>query len=262
MDDAFFVFPGDGAILKRLFTRFTLLLLTGCLDYTERIIIGRDGSATIRLRLRVAAALKTLISTNKAFQSLAIMTDPAALKTSLPEGLSLRSHQIIPSSGRQVYLNELYAADARQIKTGDSPVFKGQQFSIETLPDGSMRYHRKLNFTDALRDPELSSMIAQNKFGILGILKGAPFAFELATPLKVLSTNGTLEGDVVSWHYMLYDLLQAEVEQEVIMAPPTQLDLVIGAATMLFRPQTFPFVALFLLGIFFITTQAPKKPLA
>lgn len=246
--------------LKRILTLFLFLLLSGCLDYTERIVIGRDGSATIRLKLRVAGALKTLISSNKAFQSLAIMTDPAALKTSLPEGLSLRSHQVIPSSGRQVYLNELYAADAKEIKTGNSPVFKGQEFSIETLPDGSMRYHRKLDFTEASRDPELSQMIAQNKFGILGILKGAPFTFQLATPLKVLSTNGSLDGNVVSWNYMLYDLLQASVEQEVIMAPPTQMDLVIGAATMLFRPQTFPFIALFLLGVFFIATQAPKKP--
>ncbi len=234
------------------------VLLIGCLDYTERITIGRDGSATIRLKLRVSAALKTLISTNKAFQSLAIMTDPAALKESLPQGLALRSHQALPTAGRQTYFNELYAADARDIKTGGSPVFKGQEFSVEELPDGSLRYRRKLDFTDAARDPEMAQMIAQNKFGILGILKGAPFIFQLSSPLKVLSTNGVLEGEVVSWNYMLYDLLQAPVEQEVIMAPPTPIDLVIGAATLLFRPQTFPFIALFLLGVFFITTRSPK----
>lgn len=246
--------------LKRLLVLLLLpILLSGCLDYNERIIIGRDGSATIRLRLRLAGALKTLVASNKAFQSLAVMTDPAALKSILPEGLTLRSHQEIPSSGRHTYLNELYAADAKDIKTGNSAVFKGQEFSVDTLPDGSLRYHRKLDFTDATKDPELAQMIATNKFGILGILKGAPFNFQLSTPLKVLSTNGVVDGDVISWNYMLYDLLQASVEQEVIMAPPTTTDMVIGAATMLFRPQTFPFVALFLLGVFFIATQAPKK---
>jgi hypothetical protein len=249
--------------LKRYLVLLLLpFLLSGCLDYTERIIIGRDGSATIQLKLRVANAIQSLIAKNLAFHSLAVMTDGKALQESLPHGLSLRKHQEIPSGGRQTYLNELFAPDARAIQTGDSAVFKGQEFSVVKLSDGSLKYHRKLDFTSAMRDPELSQMIAQNKFGIVGILKGAPFTFQLATPLKVLSTNGTLEDGVVSWSYMLYDLLQNPVEQDVVLAPPTKLDMAIGAVTTLFQPRIFPFLALLLLSLFFIFTRIPANKTA
>lgn len=234
--------------------------LSGCLEYTERIEISRDGSAAIKLQLRIARSLMTLVKTNPAFRSLALMMDPDTLKENLPAEIRLTSHRYLPSPGRQTYVNELFVDDVQGLDTSATSLFKGQSFSVEALPDGKLRYRRTLDFTAAAKDPELAKMMAENRFGIVGILKGAPFEFKLSTPLTVLSTNGDNDGGTVSWSYSLLELLQKPVEQEVVMDAPTGTDKLLGAARKIFRPTVFPFAGLALLGVFFLATRKKAAP--
>lgn len=234
-----------------------VLSLTGCLEYTEKIVIGRDGSATIDVDLKVAKSIHTLVTTNPAFKSLAMLMNPEELKRNLPAGLQLAEHRTVPTAGRTVYENKLFAPDAQALNASSS-VFESQTFSVETLPDGNLKYRRTLDFTAASKDPQFEAMISENRMGIVGILKSAPFAFRFETPLKVLSTNGAADAGAVAWNYSLYELLYNKVEQEVVMSPPTALDKLIGAGRMLFRPRVFPAFALVLLGLFFILTRRPR----
>ena len=235
-----------------------LLTLTSCLEYTEKIVIGRDGSATIDVELRVARTIQTLVTSNPAFASLAMLMDPDQLAAKLPEGMKLVEHHTIPTAGRTIYENKLYASNAQALNTSSS-VFKSQSFSVETLPNGSLRYHRTLDFTSAAKDPEFEAMINENRMGIVGILKSAPFVFKFQTPLTVLSTNGALDNGAVTWNHSLYELLYNKIDQEVVMAPPTAFDKVIGAGRMLFRPNVFPIFAVVLLGVFFASTRRPRN---
>lgn len=238
--------------------------LSGCLEYTERIEISRDGSAAIKLQLRIARSLMTLVKTNPAFRSLALMMDPDTLQENLPAEIRLTSHRYLPSPGRQTYVNELYVSDVQGLDTSATSLFKGQTFKVEPLPDGKLRYRRTLDFTAAAKDPELAKMMAENRFGIVGILKGAPFTFKLQTPLGIASTNGENDDGTVTWSYSLLELLQKPVEQEVVMDAPTGADKALGALRKAFRPEVFPFVGVFLLGTFFLVTRkhAAPKPAA
>lgn len=230
--------------------------LAGCIDYTERVDISRDGSATIRLRLRISTALQTLVLQNPAFRPLAILMDRDTLERNLPAGLTLRSHTHSATPGRQIFISELAASDARQIQSATAGLFSGQSFSVETLPDGSLRYRRTLDFTGAMQDPEFAKMVAENRMGILGILKGAPFKFQLAAPFDVKSSNGVLDQGAVTWEYSLYELLQKPVEQEVVLAAPTAFDVALGMAQRFFQPRFAPAVAVILLILFFVV--APR----
>jgi hypothetical protein len=234
------------------------LSLTGCLEYTEKIVIGRDGSATIQVELKVAKAIHSLVAQNPAFKSLAMLMNGDELAKNLPQGLTLEEHREIPTGGRTIYGNKLFAPDAQALNTKSS-LFDSQSFSVDTLPDGSLRYKRSINFTAASKDPEFEAMIRENRMGIVGILKSAPFSFRFETPLKVLSTNGAADAGGVVWNYSLYELLYNKVEQEVVMAPPSPADKLIGAGRMLFRPAVFPVFALALLGLFFLATRRPRS---
>jgi hypothetical protein len=235
------------------------VLLTGCLDYEERIVIGRDGSAKIELQLRISRTIQGLVRQNPAFSALAMMMDPDTLRKNLPEGVALESHRTIPGSGRIIYANDLVAPDVQKLAAGDASLFQGQKFEVETLPDGSLRYRRTLDFSAAAKDPELSQMIAQNKMGIVGILKGSKFAFSLESPLAIQSTNGRVEGNKISWNYVLFDLLYNPVEQEVVLAAPTAADKFIGAVRLAFRPQYFPFLAVLCVALFFAATYRKQQ---
>ena len=232
-----------------------LLLLTACLDYTERIDISRDGAATIYLKLRIAPTFHTLLRTNPAFKALAMLTDEQQLAENLPQGLTLRKHVQAMTGGREVYINELYAPDASKLRANGSPVFSGQSFTMETKPDGTLHYQRRLNFTSAMQDPKFAEMLRENKLGIVSILKSAPFTFQVASPLKVLSTNGVEQDGVVTWSYDLYSLLNQPVEQDIVFAPPTATDRVLGALRMMFEPRYFPILAVVLLGLFFVVVR-------
>jgi hypothetical protein len=238
----------------------TLLLMAGCLEFGERLEIGRDGSATIHVQLRITSAFQNLVRGNPAFSAFALLMDPEAFEASLPAGLTLRRHTHTGGSGRQTYLNELYAPDARNIRMGDSAAFSGQRFEIEMLADGSLRYTRHLDFTEAAKDPDLAKMIAENRMGINAILRSAPFVFRMSSPLPVLSTNGKQDGNTVVWEYALYDLLHNPVVQQVHIAAPTLLDKIAGAARMLFQTRYYPIFAVLLLGLFFLLTRRPKLP--
>lgn len=251
--------------MHRMLSRLALIALiavslSGCLEYSERIEISRDGSAAIKLQLRIARSLMTLVKTNPAFRSLALMMDPDTLKENLPAEIRLTSHRFLPSPGRQTYVNELFVDDVQGLDTSATSLFKGQTFSVETLPDGKLRYRRTLDFTAAAKDPELAKMMAENRFGIVGILKGAPFEFKLATPLTVLTTNGENDGGTVTWSYSLLELLQNPAELEVVMDAPTGSDKLLGALRKTFRPQYFPIAGVALLGVFFLATRKKSAP--
>ncbi len=236
------------------------LLLSACIDYTERIVIARDGSASIELRLRAAPSFLQMMGRSPAMDTFALLLSEEALRASLPPGVRLERHTEGSTPGRRHYINDLAVDDVTSLDVGGSPAFQGQTFTVERLDDGSLRYRRRLDFTTAARDPEFAAMLRENRMGIAGILDSAPFVFELETPLGVLETNGRVSGGRVAWQYSLLDLLKQPVTQEVLLAAPTGADLVLGALRRLLRPATFPVVALVLLGLFFASVRRPNAP--
>lgn len=243
---------------RLLFASVAMLVWTGCIEYSEGIHLHTDGSATIRIELRVAPALVTVVQRNPAFRPLAILMDESRMAENLPPGLDLRRHHRVRTSGRQIFINEVYAGNVRNIRPAESPVFTGQRFSVEERDDGTIRYHRVVDFSQLAQNPEFAEMLGQNRMGMSAMLQRAPFRFTLSAPLGIEATNGTLEEGTVSWQYPLGDLLKAPVEQEITFAAPTTADYLRGFGRALFQPRIFPFLALLFLGLFFLATRRPK----
>ncbi len=235
-----------------------LLGVVGCLDLGEAIHIHRDGSATVRMQLRVSPALQGVIGRTPGLRPMAMLMEPAALSDALPSGVTLRNAYHFSEGSRQVYVNELFIADVQGVETGSSPVFKGQSFAVAEKNDGAIHYTRTVDYSQFARDPELAAMLRENRMGVRGILAQAPFRFELKAPLGIQSTNGTLDDDTIVWEYTLLEMLRGPVTQEVVFASPTLIDMALAAGRIVFRPQVFPFAALVFLGLFFGFARRPR----
>lgn len=182
--------------MKKIPLFFALILLTGCLNYDENLVVNRDGSANLSIQLKVARQIREQLKLDDLF-------DQAKIQALLPpqaviSKFTADKEKIVNTLYLEVKIPDLKTAVSSFGKSGD--FFGEVKFSQN--PKGDFIYSRSLQGIGQ----KISEILAQQagdprkQNAILSILSRSYFNYRLQTPLKILENNANkVEGKILFW---------------------------------------------------------------
>jgi hypothetical protein len=182
--------------MKRISLFFALILLTGCLNYDESLVVNRDGSANLSIQLKVARQIREQMKLEYLF-------DQAKIQSLLPPQAKIvkftaDTDKVINTLLVEVKIPDLKSAVSSFGKGGD--FFGEVKFSQNSK--GDFVYSRSLQGIGQ----KISEVLAQQasdprkQNAIFSILSRSYFTYRLQTPLKILENNANkVEGKILIW---------------------------------------------------------------
>lgn len=182
--------------MKRIPLFLSLVLLAGCLNYDESLVVNMDGSANLSIQLKVARQIREQLKLDYLF-------DQAKIQALLPpqakiEKFTADTEKLINTLFVEVKIPDLKSAVSSFGKGGD--FFGEVKFSQNSK--GDFVYSRSLQGIGQ----KISEVLAQQandprrQNAIFSILSRSYFNYRLQTPLKVLESNANkVEGKILFW---------------------------------------------------------------
>jgi hypothetical protein len=182
--------------MKRISLFFALILLTGCLNYDESLVVNRDGSASLSIQLKVARQIREQMKLDDLF-------DQAKIQALLPPQAKIEKF----TADTEKVINTLFLeVKIPDLKSSVSSFGKGGDFFGEVKfgqnAKGDFVYSRSLQGIGQ----KISEVLAQQandprkQNAIFSILSRSYFNYRLQTPLKILENNANkIEGKILIW---------------------------------------------------------------
>lgn len=201
-----------------LFILLPVILITGCFDYDEEIIMNPDGSGKLFIHYQAEREMK--------FENLYFPTDRYDIEYNISqnyevEGLEPQPHKILQKEDQtHVYMDFNFD---NLTSLGNAPRFQNEEFSLSekdqliTLQRFLYLDERNLDKTKLLLKSGLKSIFNR------GILEEIRFRFQWVVPGEIIDSNATLLGDKnrAIWTVTLAEILKNRSTQFFLTYKPS-----------------------------------------
>ncbi|GBD95056.1 hypothetical protein BMS3Abin05_02676 [bacterium BMS3Abin05] len=210
--------------MKRSFHRFGLIfltlltfVLTGCFEYSQKIVLNSDGSGELEIRYRVPVSRLLEVSDPK-FPTQRYEIQHMIRKNYTSQGVRLNDLQIDKRSHSvRVYANFSF----KHISILNTlPQFRNEEFGF-SKDKNEIRFNQAIHLSE--KDWLQSSTLFETgiKFAFKkDITRKVKIRFEVQTPYPIESTNASYEiGDRRAvWHFRLSEILKnGTTQMEIVM---------------------------------------------
>lgn len=220
--------------LRSLWGVCLAVLMLGCFDYEERVIVGEDGSVEIHM---TASVLETAMPFIKNRREYALFLASAAgrdrLATILPTGVEVLHANAVKDSGWVHTDLGLKVKSMADLTGSMSELTGGQSVKFYEDADGSYVFER------ILYQPTVATNMPNDLMGkVEGNWAKSEMRFEMITPMRVRETNGmALNNYSIRWQTTMSDVRRRGLRLYARFDPPP--------APLLLRP----YVAIPLAGL-------------
>lgn len=191
-----------------------VLLAAGCMDYSQKIVVAEDGSATVTIDGWLDEAL-------------AGVSEDLSAETGESENIFLSEFEGEPGVeilGSSVETDEATGVEHHHITFNvESPD------ALEDLPSfgesGSVKWETnggEVTFEQKIRNETEEYEAAEDEELMRSLFEGYTWTYEVVMPGPITQTNGTVgaDGRTVTWTWPLFDFTRVE---EVVMTAKCQI---------------------------------------